>query len=89
MGGAISPVLEGTLLYGHALLDSLNPFLAALSTQQTLVREGLLTFGETTLASSGARLPTVAPWISFSIIYLLATGGMIVLTIRRLRYELD
>ena len=89
VGSTTSPLFEGLLLYTRDVLDSLNPFLAALSTQQNLVREGMLTFGEEILASNGARIPTVAPWISYTIFYLLATGALVVLTIRRLRYELD
>lgn len=89
VGSSTSPLFEGLLLYSRDALISLNPFLAALITQQNLIREGMLTFGEEILASNGARIPIVAPWISFTIFYLLGTGALIVLTMRRLRYELD
>ena len=89
VGSSTSPVFEAILWYSRDILISLNPFLAALSTQQQLVREGVLTFGQQILASNGAQIPTIAPWISYTLLYLLGTGALIVLTMRRLRYELD
>ena len=89
VGSSTSPVFEGLLRYSRDILISLNPFLTALFTQQNLIREGMLTFGQEILASNGARIPIVAPWISYTLFYLLGTGALIVLTMRRLRYELD
>ena len=89
VGSSTSPVFEAILWYSRDILISLNPFLAALSTQQLLVREGVLTFGQQILASNGAQIPTVAPWISYTLFYLLGSGALVVLTMRRLRYELD
>ncbi len=89
VGSSTSPIFEGLLIYSRDALISLNPFLTALNTQQVLVQRGIFALGEEVLASNGARIPIVASWISFTISYLLGTGALVVLTIRRLRQDLD
>jgi ABC-type transport system involved in multi-copper enzyme maturation permease subunit len=80
-----SPVVESGFVYAGALLVSLNPVTAALATQTLLVDQREIGFWTATLSSDGSTIPMISPWISFTIIYLMASAVMVVLAVRRMR----
>lgn len=80
-----SPVIEALLIYINDFLISLNPIATALTTQQLLINRQVVGFFTDTLASSGATIPRVSPWITFTIIYLVASTVLVVLSIQRMR----
>ncbi|MBL8166182.1 MAG: hypothetical protein JNJ61_29635 [Anaerolineae bacterium] len=80
-----SPVIEATLIYIDDFLISLNPIATALTTQQLLINRQVVGFFSDTLASSGSTIPRVSPWITFTIIYLVASTVLVVLSIQRMR----
>ncbi len=80
-----SPVIETVLIYLQDLLVSLNPIATALQTQQLLIDQQVMGFWTDTLSSNGSTIPRVSPWITFSIIYLVAATILVVLSIQRMR----
>lgn len=80
-----SPVIEALLVYIDDFLISLNPIATALTTQQLLINRQVVGFFTDTLASNGATIPRVSPWITFTIIYLVASTVLVVLSIQRMR----
>jgi ABC-2 type transport system permease protein len=80
-----SPFIEATLIYIDDLLISLNPIATALQTQQLLIDRQVVGFWTDTLASNGSTIPRVSPWITFTIIYLVAASILVVLSIQRMR----
>jgi ABC-2 type transport system permease protein len=81
----LSPVIEALLIYINDFLVSLNPIATALQTQQLLINQQVVGFWTDTLASDGSTIPRVSPWITFTIIYLVASTVLIVLSIQRMR----
>lgn len=79
-----SPVLEAILTYIQLFLTSMNPVSTALTTQELLINQQVVTFYTHTL-SNGSTIPMVSPWISFTILYLTASAVLVVLTIRSTR----
>jgi hypothetical protein len=57
----------------------------ALTTQQILLERQSLGFWSYTLATNGATIPLVSPWIPFTVIYLSISAALIVLAIRRMQ----
>jgi ABC-2 type transport system permease protein len=82
---SISPGMEALLVYINDFLTSLNPIVTALNTQQLLINRQVLGFWTDTLASNGSTIPRVSPWITFTIIYLVAATILVVLSIQRMR----
>lgn len=80
-----SPVLEAIFIYIDDLLVSLNPIATALSTQQLLIQRQVIGFWTDTLSSNGSTIPRVSPWITFTIIYLVASTILLVISIQRMR----
>ena len=80
-----SPIIEAGLIYIGALLASLNPVIAALSSQELLINQRELGFWTATLSSDGSTIPLASPWISFTIIYLVISTVLVVLAVRRMR----
>jgi hypothetical protein len=80
-----SPVIEAILIYIDDFLISMNPIATALTTQQLLINRQVVGFFTDTLASNGATIPRVSPWITFTIIYLVASTMLVVLSIQRMR----
>ncbi len=78
------PTLEAIFKYLNDFLVSLNPIVTALLTQQLLVDRQTLGFWTDTL-TDGSTIPRVSPWITFTMIYLVASGILIVLSIRQTR----
>ncbi len=82
--GSQVPLLDASLTYVQQILTSLNPVFTALESQQFIVNQQQIGFTQLTL-SSGATIPVVSPWISFTIIYLVVSAVLLVLTIREMR----
>jgi ABC-type transport system involved in multi-copper enzyme maturation permease subunit len=80
-----SPLVEGALIYLGALLTSLNPITTALSAQELLLEQQSAGFLYATLSSTGGTVPVASPWISFTVIYLLAAVILIIISVRRVR----
>jgi hypothetical protein len=81
---SISPVLEAFTKYAADFLDSLNPIRTALVSQQLLIDRQVFGFWTDTL-SNGSTIPRVSPWITFTLIYLVAATVLLVLSIQRIR----
>ncbi len=79
-----SPILEAFFKYAGDFLDSLNPIRTGLVSQQLLIDRQVLGFWTDTL-SNGSTIPRVSPWITFTMIYLVAATVMLVLSIQRTR----
>jgi ABC-2 type transport system permease protein len=82
---ALSPVVEVIFVYLRDLLISLNPIATALTTQDMLINRGQIAFSTYTLSTTGGTIPVVSPWITFTIIYLVAAAVLVVFSIRRMR----
>ncbi|NWF69224.1 MAG: hypothetical protein HXY40_09060 [Chloroflexi bacterium] len=78
------PALEVVLVYVREFLVSLNPITTALSTQELLINRGQIAFSSYTLSTTGGTMPIVSPWITFTIIYLVAAALLVVWSIRRM-----
>lgn len=75
---------QGFLIYLQAIANSLNPIVAALTSQELLVNQQGVFFYEMILRDS-SRLPVIAPWLIFTVIYMLLSSVMVVLAVRRMR----
>ncbi len=84
-GITASPVWEGALIYLGALVNSLSPFTAAVTSQSLLVTQGQAGLWTATLNSTGGTIPLVSPWVSFCVIYLAGAGLLVLAAIRRAR----
>lgn len=80
----VSPVVETILVYLDDLFISVNPIATALVTRQLLIDQKGIGFWTYTL-SNGSTIQRVSPWVSFTIIYLVASTILVVLAIRRMR----
>ncbi len=80
----VSPVIETILVYLDDLFISVNPIATALVTRQLLIDQKGIGFWTYTL-SNGSTIQRVSPWVSFTIIYLVASTILVVLAIRRMR----
>jgi hypothetical protein len=78
-------VLEAAFVYLNDLLTSMNPIATAINTQQLLINRQVIGFWTDTLVSTGATIPRVSPWITFTIIYLVAATVLVVLSVQRMR----
>ncbi|MBL8116594.1 MAG: hypothetical protein JNJ78_03630 [Anaerolineae bacterium] len=81
---SLPPAMEAIFAYISDILVSLNPIAAALTTQQLLIDRQVVGFWTDTL-SDGATIPRISPWITFTIIYLVAATILVVLSIQRTR----
>jgi hypothetical protein len=80
-----SSFLESIFIYLGLLLVSLNPVSAAQISQQLLADHQIVGFWSVTLASDGSTIPIVAPWISFSVFYLVISAVLVVIAVRKMR----
>ena len=80
-----SPVRETLAIYGDMIITSLNPITAAFSTQQMLIDHQQIGVLQVQLASNGATIPVLSPWLLLTLIYLALTAVLILLSIRRMR----
>jgi hypothetical protein len=79
-----SVLAQGVVVYIEAIASSFNPIATAIRTQELLVNQQGLFFYEVILRDS-SRLPVIAPWVSFTAIYLFLASVMVVLAVRRMR----
>lgn len=84
-----TPLGETVAIYGDMLLASLNPISAAYYTQQMLVQHQQVLVLNVQLASSGASLPIIAPWLLLVVLYAGLTAVLILLALRRMRRLVD
>jgi ABC-2 type transport system permease protein len=82
--GIDNPTLEAAMIYLGAFVASINPVTAAHFSQQLLIDQQGLGFWNATLSSDGTMIPLASPWISFTIIYLVAAAVLVVLAVRRM-----
>jgi hypothetical protein len=80
----VSPVVETFLVYLDDLFVSMNPISTAWMTRDLLINQKGIGFWTYTL-SDGSTIQRVSPWVSFTIIYLVASTILVVLAIRRMR----
>lgn len=80
-----SPVRETLAIYGDMLIVSLNPITASFYTQQMLIDHQQIGVLQVQLASNGATIPVLSPWLLLTLIYLAVTAVLILLSIRRMR----
>ncbi|MEP6986133.1 MAG: hypothetical protein ABI970_11080 [Chloroflexota bacterium] len=76
--------VEAIIIYINDFLTSLNPIATALATQQLLIQQRGIGFWTDTLRD-GTTIPRVSPWITLTIIYLVASTILVVLSIQRTR----
>ncbi len=84
-----SPIMEAALIYGGALITSLNPFTVATSVQQLILAGKGAGFIDVTLSTSGQAIPVASPWMSFVVIYLLLALALMAVAVRRIRKRED
>jgi len=80
----LPPTIEAIIIYINDFLTSLNPIATALATQQLLIQQRGIGFWTDTL-KDGTTIPRVSPWITLTIIYLVASTILVVLSIQRTR----
>ncbi|MEZ4667187.1 MAG: hypothetical protein R3E39_04590 [Anaerolineae bacterium] len=80
----LPPAVEAVFTYISDFLISLNPIATALTTQQLLINRQVIGFWTDTL-KDGSTIPRVSPWVTFTIIYLVASTVAVVLSIQRTR----
>jgi hypothetical protein len=71
---------EILLFSGGWLVVSINPLAAAIASEVMLV-EGRSLFYTTLPMSNGQLFPVLAPWISYSLIYLVISAVLILISI--------
>jgi ABC-2 type transport system permease protein len=79
-----SPVLQSAVIYTDAFINSLNPVMTALETQNRLFENQGAGF-YTERLRDGTQIPLASPWLSFTILYLTTAAVMIVLSVRGMR----
>jgi ABC-type transport system involved in multi-copper enzyme maturation permease subunit len=83
-GLALNPTMITTLVYGAWAVISLNPISAAIATEVLLLEEqtAFLYYGN---IGFNQNVWLVSPWIPYSLVYLLASAGLIYWSIRNVR----
>ncbi|HVO42193.1 MAG TPA: hypothetical protein VMT34_06210, partial [Aggregatilineales bacterium] len=95
---SISLAGQALLVYGFGFFICTNPLATALFTEMYILTPGLvhsgspigyftqtLTYSSPTGPSSSVSLPLVSPWIGFTVFYLVLSGILVLLAIRRVR----
>ncbi len=77
-------VVEGRLLIWRKVVEKRLDAIMALVTRQLLIDQKGIGFWTYTL-SNGSTIQRVSPWVSFTIIYLVASTILVVMAIRRMR----
>jgi hypothetical protein len=80
----VSPVVEAILVYLDDLFVSMNPISTAWITRDLLINQKGIGFWTYTL-NDGSTIQRISPWVSFTIIYLVASTILVVMAIRRMR----
>ncbi len=79
-----NPLLEAILVYVLNFLSATNPIAAAVATETALQRYNAPFFYSYTLVS-GQNIPVVDPWVTFTVVYVLATIILVALAVRHVR----
>ncbi len=82
-----SPAVESTTIYLDMIATSLNPIMATLRSQQMLIDHQQLLTMRVTLASNGASIPVLSPWVLLTLTYLSVTALLVLLAIRRMERQ--
>jgi ABC-type transport system involved in multi-copper enzyme maturation permease subunit len=87
-GGTIygRPVLEAVMLYASGLITVLNPVATAVATEMMLQSHGMVFFFTETL-SNGTAMPLIAPWMAYTVLYLVIALILVLLSIRYIRRQ--
>ena len=81
------PVVEATTIYFDMIATSLNPIMATLRSQQMLIDHQQLVTMRVTLASNGASIPILSPWVLLTLSYLTVTALLVLVSIRRMERQ--
>ena len=81
------PAVEATTIYLDMIATSLNPIMATLRSQQMLIDHQQLVTMRVTLASNGASIPVLSPWVLLTLSYLSATALLVLISIRRMERQ--
>ncbi|MDE2855163.1 MAG: hypothetical protein OXN88_13405 [Chloroflexota bacterium] len=81
------PVVEATTIYLDMIATGLNPIMATLRSQQMLIDHQQLVTMRVTLASNGASIPVLSPWVLLTLVYLSVTALLVLVSIRRMERQ--
>ena len=84
-GVSNSPVMETLFIYLGLIVASVNPISAGLFSQIQMIEHQDVAFTVVTLASDGSKIPLIAPWVVFTVLYLTVSAVLLVLAVRRMR----
>ncbi len=82
-----NPTVEATTIYLDMIATSLNPIMATLRSQQMLIDHQQLITMRVTLASNGASIPILSPWVLLTLVYLAVTALLVLVSIRRMERQ--
>ncbi len=82
-----NPTVEVTTIYLDMIATSLNPIMATLRSQQMLIDHQQLITMRVTLASNGASIPILSPWVLLTLVYLAVTALLVLVSIRRMERQ--
>lgn len=82
-----NPTIEATTIYLDMIATSLNPIMATLRSQQMLIDHQQLVTMRVTLASNGASIPILSPWVLLALVYLSVTALLVLVSIRRMERQ--
>ena len=82
-----NPALEATTIYLDMIATGLNPIMATLRSQQMLIDHQQLLTMRVTLASNGASIPILSPWVLLTLVYLSVTALLVLISIRRMERQ--
>ena len=82
-----SPTVEAATIYLDMIATSLNPIMATLRSQQMLIDHQQLVTMRVTLASTGASIPILSPWVLLTLSYLSVTALLVLVSIRRMEKQ--
>ena len=81
------PTVEAATIYADMIATSLNPIMATLRSQQMLIDHQQLITMRVTLASNGASIPILSPWVLLTLSYLTVTALLVLIAIRRMERQ--
>ena len=81
------PTVEAATIYLDMIATSLNPIMATLRSQQMLIDHQQLVTMRVTLASNGASIPILSPWVLLTLVYLSVTALLALAAIRRMERQ--
>ncbi|MCY4063080.1 MAG: hypothetical protein OXG53_11980 [Chloroflexi bacterium] len=82
-----NPTVEAATIYLDMIATGLNPIMATLRSQQMLIDHQQLVTMRVTLASNGASIPILSPWVLLALVYLSVTALLVLVSIRRMERQ--